>query len=210
MALLPFIKALAGPVSGLLGGLLSDKGQRQANQQNLAIAREQMAFQERMSSTAYQRATKDLSAAGLNRILALGSPASSPSGATAIMQNPKARTGEGISKATTSALNAMQQQATIKLIREQATTQSFTQAQIAASTKLTDKQRQILGPSASIMESTSGLLEDGKSAGKKVGQLINEHLLRRTRNIQLPQKRRQDETLKQFQKRTKQGPYSVN
>jgi len=40
-------------------------------------------FQERMAATAYQRATKDLEAAGLNRVLALGSPSPTPSGATA-------------------------------------------------------------------------------------------------------------------------------
>lgn len=79
-------KAL-GVVGPVLGGLFGARRQEKAQQ---AMAREQMAFQERMSSTAYQRAAKDLEAAGLNRILALGSPSSSPSGAMGTAQNQEA------------------------------------------------------------------------------------------------------------------------
>lgn len=46
-------------------------------------AQQQMDFQGKFASTQYQRAVKDLDAAGLNRILALGSPAAAPAGAMA-------------------------------------------------------------------------------------------------------------------------------
>jgi len=42
-------------------------------------------FQQQMSNTAYQRAAADLEKAGLNRILAIGSPASTPGGSVASM-----------------------------------------------------------------------------------------------------------------------------
>lgn len=99
-----FLSGAAPLIGNVIGGLFGRSGQSSANRQNLQIAREQMQFQERMSSTAYQRAAADLEAAGLNRILALGNPASSPGGASATMQNPNAALAERIGSGVNSAM----------------------------------------------------------------------------------------------------------
>lgn len=114
------IPALIAGTADLIGGLISSQGQRSANQSNERIARENRAFQERMSSTAYQRSTKDLEAAGLNRILALGSPSSSPSGSTATMQNPKEGIAKGVSKSAHSAMALKMQSEQLHLMASQA------------------------------------------------------------------------------------------
>lgn len=112
----------AGLIAGggaILGGILSSGGQKAANKANLRIAREQMKFQERMSNTAYQRAAKDLDQAGLNRILAMGSPASTPQGQKATMLNVKKPLGDAMGTAGNTAANTAMQVAQANKVRQQ-------------------------------------------------------------------------------------------
>lgn len=86
------------PAAQLAGSALSMLGQQSANRANLRIAREQMAFQERMSNTAYQRRMDDLSKAGLSPMLAYQQGgASAPGGQAATMQNVLAGAGDAVS-----------------------------------------------------------------------------------------------------------------
>lgn len=75
-------------IPGVISGIASIWGGAQANAANAAMAREQMAFQERMRSTQYQTAVEDMRKAGLNPALAYQQGgAGTPSGATAQHQN---------------------------------------------------------------------------------------------------------------------------
>ncbi len=107
------IGAIAAAGIPAIGSMI---GGARANRQRREMAREQMAFQERMSSTAYQRTVKDMRAAGINPMLAyMQGGASSPGGAMPSVEDV-------ISPAVSSAMHGMRMRADLKLVKEQTKT----------------------------------------------------------------------------------------
>jgi hypothetical protein len=104
---------LGSILAGSLSGIGSVIGASMANNQARDIARDQMAFQERMSSTSYQRAMQDMRLAGLNPILAsqVGGASSAPGAASPV--------SDVITPGVSSALQARQMSAELENIRKQ-------------------------------------------------------------------------------------------
>lgn len=136
MGLKKFI-AKAVPIAGpLIGKGIDMLSQSSANKTNKRIAREQMAFQERMRNTEYQAATKDMLAAGLNPMLAYSQGgASVPSGASTTVQPVATNSARAIE-------------------------QSMALAQTAATIKATDAQARKTTAEANLTEQTTLLTAD--------------------------------------------------
>ena len=159
---LPAISSgLGSIIGGGLGALGSFFGAKSSAKQAKKMAREQMAFQERMSNTAYQRSADDLEAAGLNRILALGSPASTPAGASAPVPNY----GDALATGAKTASEAMTQ----RVQRQNIQAQTSQASSAAGVNKAREKQ---ITSQTVIQDAIAKAVSTGQAGIEELGKLL--------------------------------------
>lgn len=168
-----------GPTGAAIGGsigssMMGYSAQQQANKANIKEAEKNRRFQERMSSTAYQRAMQDMQKAGLNPMLAFSQGgASTPGGAQGSVDPAVLDVNPAIQQAIavkTAKQNLENMSATEKQIRSQT-------YKINAETKAINKQmpkNEVIGEASKMVkQGLETVNSSAKSMNKKFDKGFN-------------------------------------
>lgn len=151
--------AILGTGMAMADSLIQSKGQSDINQANITQAKEQTAFQERMSSTAYQRATEDMRQAGLNPMLAYGQGgASAPQGAQGQLANAAPEIGKPIMEQLMNAAELKAINTTTDKTKQDTETAKAQQDLLKAQKTLTSNQARITSKDAEINDAKTQMM----------------------------------------------------
>lgn len=168
------MEELAGAIAGVLGAGVQVYGTERTNAMNKALAEKQMRFQERMSSTAYQRGMADMKKAGLNPMLAYSQGgASAPTGTMATMENPF----EGVSERLVNSASFLNQSRQVSADIQQKKTSSSvnkeTAKSVAAQTDRIKEETRLIKAKADKEEVTKAGYSVAKPFVDKAKQWVN-------------------------------------
>lgn len=156
----------------IMGGL-DVIGGMAANEQQVGLSREQMAFQERMSSTAYRRAMQDMREAGLNPMLAAKvGAASTPAGAMPQIRNVL---GEAVGRMS-SAASAVRAPAEVGLTEEQVIVARNTGQKIAQEILNARTQGDVIAETVGVLKAQQKQLGTQVALGEENIKLIAEQI----------------------------------